>query len=141
MKLIPFTFHNVSINSGYLLYESKPYPHYLHSIMYLLIRWHNRNIIVSTKFTFHNVSINSIIAENAWVSRKIFTFHNVSINSQTIIFMVWKQWIFTFHNVSINSLSTNTIYSYIKKFTFHNVSINSPLWRIWGFSRRGIYIP
>ena len=81
MKLIPFTFHNVSINSGYLLYESKPYPHYLHSIMYLLIRWHNRNIIVSTKFTFHNVSINSLLGIPHTRQMMQFTFHNVSINS------------------------------------------------------------
>ena len=81
MKLIPFTFHNVSINSGYLLYESKPYPHNLHSIMYLLIRNIKSGILLIKKFTFHNVSINSSFHVCLPLFKTKFTFHNVSINS------------------------------------------------------------
>ena len=80
-----FTFHNVSINSSFLLGKRMDY-FYLHSIMYLLIRQSFLLILLLITFTFHNVSINSPYTLNAIPVASKFTFHNVSINSSGMFY-------------------------------------------------------
>ena len=100
---------------------------YLHSTMFLLIRWkHWLTGARTSTFTFHNVSINTDTQKFAFLFEFEFTFHNVSINTEEgttfqqmqqnlhstmfllirwhiqkkIVFALW----FTFHNVSINTM-------------------------------------
>ncbi len=98
-----FTFHNVSINSGF----------------------HFPSICSNSLFTFHNVSINSDATTDTEDLHYSFTFHNVSINSQKLIRFIVPSRQFTFHNVSINSPKPRLISCFLTSFTFHNVSINS----------------
>ena len=76
-----FTFHNVSINSGF----------------------HFPSICSNSLFTFHNVSINSDATTDTEDLHYSFTFHNVSINSPKPRLISCFLTSFTFHNVSINS--------------------------------------
>ena len=100
-----FTFHNVSINSLWILFPPVRSCTYLHSIMYLLILWfglqgfikeyylhsimyllirglHQKRCDHRIQFTFHNVSINSKVDKSHLIRTTSFTFHNVSINSE-----------------------------------------------------------
>ena len=80
-RFFPFTFHNVSINTGFWPSSSR-LRFNLHSTMFLLIlRTSIQNRLCWIRFTFHNVSINT---SSAWIERGYldgFTFHNVSINT------------------------------------------------------------
>ena len=58
---------------------------YLHSTMFLLIRWkHWLTGARTSTFTFHNVSINTDTQKFAFLFEFEFTFHNVSINTIVI---------------------------------------------------------
>ena len=80
---IIFTFHYVSINTGFCTPTTKTFVS-LHSTMFLLI--HKFPFLRCTHcsiFTFHYVSINTKILEAFFGSMRNFTFHYVSINTRS----------------------------------------------------------
>ena len=84
---------------------------YLHSTMFLLIRWkHWLTGARTSTFTFHNVSINTDTQKFAFLFEFEFTFHNVSINTVTAEDNYVMKHTFTFHNVSINTKEKNILY-------------------------------
>ena len=58
-SVLKFTFHNVSINTGYTPGKLRKEKLHLHSTMFLLIHIDSFCRFPLSKFTFHNVSINT----------------------------------------------------------------------------------
>ena len=142
IRIIVFTFHNVSINTTTGAAQLETMITYLHSTMFLLIRetWLNYKLLAG-KFTFHNVSINTGSGSTKVTGIKLFTFHNVSINTGTCCRKQWVSLRFTFHNVSINTGIWVKPATDPPAFTFHNVSINTTTRRELRVLRKLIYIP
>ncbi len=86
-----FTFHNVSINSGF----------------------HFPSICSNSLFTFHNVSINSDATTDTEDLHYSFTFHNVSINSRYLIFLIFPTFSLLFLSI-LDSICVFPLYSHLK---------------------------
>ena len=101
---------------------------FLHSTMFLLIRWkHWLTGARTSTFTFHNVSINTDTQKFAFLFEFEFTFHNVSIN--TIVIHQMSIHISYLHSTMFLLILFygDDIINMIAGFTFHNVSINTGL--------------
>ena len=161
--MLSFTFHYVSINTGYPV-KSTLCRYTLHSTMFLLIQLLRGHFgVISPDFTFHYVSINTLIARTIIWLYLIFTFHYVSINtlSQNVLLM---------HQHSLHSTMFllihksgqkiyegdiplhSTMFLLIRRdgtkrailtnnFTFHYVSINTGNGFCLNLPHIGLYIP
>ena len=122
-----FTFHNVSINTGFQQCVLRCLSS-LHSTMFLLIRGNDYGNRVRNS-PLHSTMFLLIRGDEApWMWKNTFTFHNVSINT-TSPFCICRNKM-TLHSTMFLLILAAKENKNFKAFvfTFHNVSINTTAW-------------